>query len=300
MRLARRSAISRGRILAFRNILVTGSSGGIGKVVVRELLAHDYHVTGADLHRAHENPIRTYITDFEDLGQTFGVVEGHDAIIHLAAIPSPMAHTPEVVFRTNLMSTFNILQAATVLGIQKVVLISSLSALGTAFHFRHFDPLYLPLDEAHPLLSQDAYGLSKQLGEDLAEGFIRRTPGMSISSMRFTSVFLESYHEHHQGLPQSYDHYRALWTYIDVRDAARSCRLAMEYTTPGHEAYYITAPETYLDVPTLDVIKKYYPSVERIAAGFGGHMAPVDCSKAERQLGFKPHYYWDGRPREGV
>lgn len=113
-------------------------------------------------------------------------MRGHDAVIHLAAIPNPNQNPAEVVFRNNVVSTYYILEAAAILGIKNVVLASSISALGTVNMVQHFNPLQIPIDEAHPLLSQDAYGLSKMVGEVLAEGFQRRIPDISMVSLRFT------------------------------------------------------------------------------------------------------------------
>jgi len=58
------------------------------------------------------------------------------------------------------MATYNILQTASLLGVKKVVLVGSESALGFPFLFTPFSPWYLPMDEDHLLLAQDAYGLS--------------------------------------------------------------------------------------------------------------------------------------------
>jgi nucleoside-diphosphate-sugar epimerase len=288
-----------------KRVLVTGSSGGIGRYVVRELLDHGYEVTGADQKPGPDRDwnVRTYLADMEDMGQVINIMHGHDAVVHLAAIPSPTVHAPEVVFRLNMMSTFNVLQAATVLGIKKVVIASSLSALGTAYHFRLFSPEYIPFDEDHPLMSQDAYGLSKQLGEDLAVGFVRRTPDMSITSLRFTWVVRPEDREWAKRLMNQEDspgrkmHFSSsFWTYVDVRDAALSCRLSVERTVPGHEAYYIIAPETYMEVDSVDLLKKYYQDVKTYKPGFGGRMSPADPTRAAEVLGFKARYGVDGEP----
>lgn len=283
--------------MAIKKVLVTGSSGRIGRVIVRDLLDHGYDVTGVDLNPLRENPIPTYITNLDDLGHVYGVAQGHDAIVHMGAIPSPGTHPPEVVFQNNVQSTFNVLEAAAVLGINKLVIASSLSALGTAYRFRHVDLHYIPIDEEHPLLAQDAYGLSKTIGETLAEGYARRSPTLSVSSMRLSLVLSEGFRERiGENLLTPY-YAGGLWTYIDVRDAAEVCRQALEYTIPGHEAYYIAAPETYASVPTRDLIRKYYPGVRRIADSIIGNASPVDCAKAVRQLGFNPRYLWDGSLR---
>ncbi len=276
-------------------ILLTGSSGRIGQVTARELLEHGYTVTGADQGIA--GPAHTFITDLCDLGQVMTVMAGHDAVIHLGAIPSPAIHPAEVVFRNNTLSTFNILEAATLLGIHKVVLASSVSALGYAWRHRHFNPHYLPIDEDHPLLSQDAYGLSKMVGEVLAEGFVRRTPQMSISSLRFTLVIgEESYGTLIPQLRKDPANSNSFWTYIDVRDAALSCRLALEDTRPGHDAFLISAPNSYMDEPTVDLFNRYYPGIEQIAADFGGSSGVFDCRHAAERLGFNARYNWDQTP----
>jgi nucleoside-diphosphate-sugar epimerase len=283
--------------MTIQKVLVTGSDGRIGRVVVEELRAHGYEVTPADLHPT--QPWLTQIVNFEDLGQVIGVMQGHDAVIHLAAIPTPTRHTAEVVFRNNVISHFNVLEAATILGIKNVVTASSLSALGYAYHHRHFNPVRIPIDETHPLLSQDCYGLSKMIGEELCEGYLRRVPDMSLVSLRFTAVIDQPLRDRFIQRQQQEDaeHFSgAFWTYVDVRDAALSCRLSMEYNQPGHEAFYITAPNIYLHQPVEDLLRKYYPGDYPIADHIRGDASPVDCSKAERLLGWKARYNWDGNP----
>lgn len=273
-----------------KKVLVTGSSGLIGRFVVPELRDCDYEVTCTDLNPA-ANQGPTIIADLTDLGQVVSVLAGHDAVIHLAAIPSPRAHPPDVVFRTNVMSTFNVLEAAVTLGINRLVLASSLAALGFAYRFRDFSPRYVPIDDAHPLLPQDVYGLSKQIGETLADGYARRNPALSITSLRFTTVIdLEAHRQHLDAMRARPHTSTGFWGYVDVRDAALACRLALEHGAPGHDAFLIAAPETYMDVPTLELLNRFYPGVARVAEGFGGRMGVLDCSRAEQVLGFTPRY----------
>ena len=283
--------------MAGKKVLVSGSDGRIGRATVEELRAHGYEVTPADLKAT--QPWETQIIDFTDLGQVIGVMQGQDAVIHLAAIPSPEVHTAEVVFQTNVMSTFNVLEAATILGISNITMASSISALGYAYRHRRFNPLYLPIDEAHPLLSQDCYGLSKMIGEELAEGFLRRNPEMSLASLRFTFVVDESAQA---WLPaaraQPIDDvstYGAFWTFVDVRDAASACRLALEYEAAGHEAFYICAPTIYRTDDIRDLMAKRFPGDYPIADSLRGGASPVDVSKAARLLGWRARFDWDGR-----
>lgn len=279
-----------------RKVLVSGSDGRIGNVTLAELRNYGYDVTAADIKR--RGAWNTQIVDFTDLGQVIGVMQGHDAVVHLAAIPSPEAHTNEVVFSTNVVSTFNVLEAATILGVKKVVIASSISALGYAYRHRYFHPQYVPIDEAHPLLSQDSYGLSKMIGEALAEGFLRRSPDLSLISLRFTLVVDEAEREWikptRDKAPDSEAAFGAFWTYVDARDAAAACRLALDYTAPGHEAFLINAPRIYRSEDIRDLLAEYFPGDYAISEHIRGTVSPVDCSKAERLLGWSARYNWDG------
>ena len=281
-----------------KKVLVSGSDGRIGRATVAELQAHGYAVTPADLNP--RQPWGTQVVDFRDLGQVIGVMQGQDAVIHLAAIPSPDHHSADVVFRTNVISTFNVLEAAAILGVRNITLASSISALGYAFRHRPFNPHYLPIDEAHPLLSQDCYGLSKMIGEALADGFLRRAPEMSLVSLRFTAVLDEAARSWlpaaRQEPTDDASTYGAFWTFVDVRDAAAACRLALEYDGAGHEAFYICAPTIYREDDIRALMAKHFPGDYPIDKALRGSGSPVDASKAERLLGWRARYDWDGSP----
>jgi nucleoside-diphosphate-sugar epimerase len=205
------------------------------------------------------------------------------------------------VFRNNVMASYIILEAAAMLGIKKVVMASSITTLGITFAVRPFNPQYVPIDETHPLLPQDAYGLSKMTGELLADGFQRRIPDMSLVSLRFAfTISDETRAGYLKSLPTQQHLNDSLasvfWTYTEVRDAAAACRLALQYDKPGHEAFFINAPQIISDSPVEELLARYYPGVYPVAAHLRGSASPVDCSKAERLLGWKAGYRWGGQP----
>src|SRR5215216_5987461 len=164
-------------------VVVTGGSGLAGRAVVADLMEHGFDVMDVDLVPS-EGPAPFLRADLGDLGQVYGCLRDAEAVVHFAAIPRPTFDVPEVVFRTNVMSTFNVLEAASTLGINRVVYASSVSVLGFPFFVRPFAPDYVPVDEAHPLLPQDPYALSKQIGEELADGFAR-CGRLTVVSLRF-------------------------------------------------------------------------------------------------------------------
>ncbi|MFQ3683858.1 NAD-dependent epimerase/dehydratase family protein [Roseiflexus sp.] len=275
------------------HVLVTGGSGKAGRWVIPDLLNHGYRVTNVDLRPS--NQTHTFFADLTDLGQTFGVLEGKDAVIHLAAIPWPGEHPPEVVYRINTLSTFNVLQAACVLGVRTVVLASSESALGFPFAFRPICPERLPIDETHPLLAQDAYGLSKIVLEELGRGFARRDPRMSIVALRFSYILLPDDYalELKRAWDNPFNNAFNFWAYVDARDVARACRLAIEHRPEGFHALYIAARDTLMREPTLDLLKQIDAMPATVAPHFGGRSSPLDCTRAARVIGWEPEYVWE-------
>lgn len=275
-----------------QTILVTGGSGKLGQSVVSDLQEHGYRVINADRHLS--DTCRTMRVDLCDLGQVYGAMTGCDAVVHLAAIPAPNADPPEVVFGNNVISTFNVLQTASVLEIKKVVLASSLSVLGLAYKVRPVPLRYFPIDEAHPALAQDAYGLSKIVGEEVAEGFTRRDETMSLVSLRFPLLVApEGFSTLIPRLQQNVKHTASvLWSYLDTRDAASVIRQALDYKGTGHTIFYANAPETFVDAPTLDLLREHYPAVEIDPARLKGYTSPIDCRRARDMLGFAPRFEW--------
>ena len=176
-------------------VLVTGGSGHLGQFVIRDLLDHGHAVVNADRRAPAADgpagsPATPFVeTDLGDVGQVAGALAGCDALIHLGAIPRPYLHPDEVVFVNNTRATFATLQAASLLGVKKAVIASSVSAFGTAWAPVPFPPRYAPIDEDHPLLNHDAYGLSKEVDERTAEMFHRRD-GMAVAALRFHWVAL--------------------------------------------------------------------------------------------------------------
>ena len=282
-------------------VLVTGGSGRLGEAVVRDLLAHGHAPANADrcpprAEAAGLAPWRE--TDLGDVGQVAGALAGCAAVVHLGAIPAPYGHADEVVFANNTRATFAVLQAASLLGVRKAVIASSLSALGTAWAPQPFAPAYAPVDEDHPLLVRDAYGLSKEVDERTAEMVHRRT-GMAVAALRFHWVAREEEARAKAAElsvdPEADDWWRLLWGYVDVRDAAAACRLGIEAEGLGFAAFNVTAADTLSDVPTEELIRRFAPSTE-LRRVIPGTDTAFSLDKARRLLGYEPKHSWRGAP----
>ena len=252
-------------------ILVTGGSGKVGRWIVRHLIESGYEVVNVDTRRPDEALCQTIAADLTQLGQVvtafspFGTLsrEPYVGVIHMAAIPRAHEQPNDEVFRVNALSTYNVLEACAILGIKKAVIASSESSYGLCFASDFFEPRYLPVDEDHPQLPEDSYGLSKVVNEVTAAAFHRRT-GMQVVSLRIGNVLSP---EDHAPVRATYSdptkRLRNLWSYIDVRDLAAACRLSIE--RDGHR------PREHLEASLRRGVIGY-----RWAAHFAHDRAGVD------------------------
>ena len=149
-------------------------------------------------------------------------------------------------------------------------------------------PEYLPVDENHPLRPQDPYGLSKLVGEKLCEA-ASLNDDMQIASLRFSGIYTEE----HRGLLMERRKNPiirgtgALWSYIDVRDAARACRLALEANFSGHQTFNLCAPDTIMDTANCRARRKVSAAGASPCAKPDGRWSGYDIAKAEKILGFR-------------
>lgn len=267
-------------------IAVTGGSGGIGRAIIAMALARGDSVVSIDRVESKEaRPgVRDIVADMSDYDKLVEAFAGCDGVIHMAAIPSPGHHPDPVVHNNNVVGSYNVLRAAAEHGILKVCQASSVNAIGHAYSRRpRYD--YLPLDEEHPNYSEDPYSLSKWICEEQGEAFARRYEGMKIASMRFHWVVVSREYAG-QYFNESPKPIHNLWAYTLFPAAARACLLSLDAPFTGHEAFYITAADTTIDTPSLELAAKYLPGVP-IKGDFSGRKSFFNCAKAERMLGWK-------------
>ncbi len=272
-----------------KKIIVTGSSGKAGRAVVRDLVDHGYEVLGIDM-LVQRDPISPQVrADLTDLGQTFEVLRNADAVVHLAAIPAPGLQPDEVTFRVNMASTYNVFTAATSLGLQRIVWASSETTLGLPFEREQ--PHYAPIDEAHPLFPESSYALSKVLSEQMAEQFSRWS-GIPIIALRFSNIMEP---DDYQRFPGFWGDPRLrkwnLWGYVDARDVAQSCRLALEAPVQGAEEFIIAAADTVMTQANHELMAAVFPKVP-LREGTADYQTLLCIDKASQVLGYAPQYSW--------
>ena len=283
-----------------KKVVVTGGSGRLGQFVIRDLLAHGYQVLSLDKVPPREKLCPTWLADLRHSGDLFEALRDAYGIIHLGAYQAPNLAPDAETLSNNVSATYNVLRAAADLGVKKVVIASSTAAFGFIYAKKLWAPAYLPLDESHPSTPQDSYGLSKVFGEQIADSIVSVNEGMTISSLRFPGVNFDlSYESFRERWRNPLARTSGFWTYIDARDAAMTCRLAVEARFKGHEVFIASAPKNCMIQPTLELVKKHLPKVAKFKKVAGTHWSCVDSSKARRMLGFKPEHLWQDYLEEG-
>ena len=274
-------------------VVVTGGAGLIGGYVVREL-APRHEVTVFDRVKPGELPpgVDWKIGDHENLGEVYDVLRGHEAVVHLSAIPAIYHHPAPTVFRTNVLGTYHVAEAAGRLGLRTMVTASSINALGIGMAERKMAPLALPIDETHPRRPQDAYSLSKVVDEETMAALHRRTGLRTISIRPPMVVWPERYPELIAKLDDPGARHRVLWSYVDVRDLAVGFRLALEDETIENDVFFITADDAFAREPLAELLPRFYPGTEAMAAVLTGTSPAVVSTRAKRLLGYEPRWSW--------
>jgi nucleoside-diphosphate-sugar epimerase len=269
-------------------LVVTGASGKAGRAITRDLVAHDHDVLAVDLVPPREQSVPFLAADLTELGQTMECLSGTDAVVHMAAIPASGIRTEETTFRTNMLSTYNVFEAARLLGLERVVWASSETIFGLPFERQQ--PAYAPLDEVSPPYPESSYAISKLLSEELARQ-VHRWTRITFVGLRFSNIMEP---EEYERFPSFWDDAQLrrwnLWGYVDARDVAQSCRLALEADV-GAEHFTIAAADTVMNRPSRDLMAEVYPSVPYEPTG-GEFDTLLSIEKARRLLGYEPQHSW--------
>ena len=275
-------------------IAVTGASGKLGTVVVRELRASGHEVVGMDVVGARGAGFVQ--VDFTDYGQTVDALQavndqhdGLDAVVHLAAIPAPGIRSDVATFHNNIAVTFNVMWAAIRLGITRIVTASSETVQGLPFDV---PPPYIPVDEAYAARPESVYSLVKHLEETMEKELVRWHPEVSVTALRFSNVMIPAdYAEFPSFDADATQRKWNLWSYIDARDGAAVIARALEVAPAGFDHFLIAAGDTVMSRPNAELVAEVFPDVE-IRGELGVNDSLFSTAKAQRLLGWSPQHSW--------
>ncbi|MEJ5914369.1 NAD-dependent epimerase/dehydratase family protein [Pseudokineococcus sp. 1T1Z-3] len=292
-------------------IFLTGGSGKAGHHVAPYLASQGHQVVNADLTPLRHPDVVDLRVDLTDAGQTYSALAGvpthadfddagldlthgsaYDAVVHLAAVPAPLLAADSVTFETNILAHYHVLEAATRLGVRKVVFASSETTYGICFGQGDRKPLYVPVDEEHPVVPEDSYAMSKVAGEVVARSFHART-GADVYGLRINNVIEP--HEYEELFPAFLENpslrRRNLFAYIDTRDLGQMVLKCLETDGLGFEMFNVANADMSVAATTSEIIERFYDGVH-VRREMGRDETFYSVEKARRMLGYEPQHSW--------
>jgi nucleoside-diphosphate-sugar epimerase len=262
----------------------------IGRYVVRELVRAGHEVTNIGRSASGNLPCRHLRADLTNAGDVYEALAmaKAEAVVHLAAWANWGIVTHTRTYGDNVQGTFNLFQACADLGIRRIISASSAQVYG----FEKYAPLYVPVDEVHPLRPLNPYALAKIANERAAEYFVANSE-MTILSFRIMATRAPD--QIAPEIAQLVKHPETgtflLWTRGDARDCARACRLALERETVASGPYNITGGVVLSDTADT-LVRRYFGARTEIRSALHDHESPLSCAKAEAAFGYRPQYLW--------
>lgn len=305
---------------AYKNVLITGGAGNLGRHVLEELKNDGYNVTLFDqtAPSAQRIPweckgamfVKGQLTDLADCMRAITLSRA-TCIIHLAALPftsdqqpgkqwMPQMFPEDTTMQSNVMGTYYIMDAARRLGVKKVIFASSYYTLGLGFRIsgKPFRVEYLPIDENHPQRPEDTYSLSKLLGEEILQAYARAYD-IKCLALRLMGV---SYPDHpyemgnsiadkkdpgHRGGPNG-----TTGQYADARDIAQAVRLMIAKDLEVEfDVFNISTDNSFCDDPKV-YVANLLPDLVGLAKDMGPEDELITCRKLKEIFGYKPQYSW--------
>ena len=274
-------------------IVVTGAAGRLGRRVVQLLADQNREVLATDQVDADDLPAEFARCNLGDAEAVHEILDGAEAVIHMGAIPGPLRAEPRFIFQNNAAADFNVMMSAAELGLRRVVFSSSAFGMGWAHDGNAFVPRYLPLDEEHPMMPFEPYGLTKQVGEDIGR-MIARSSNTTVVSLRFTNVALPEVQAEFPWPAPTPENPLTLvmWAYADARDVAEAHVLALDAEIDEYEAFMLAQPSSRFSEPTIDIVRNNFGDRVEIREGLTGTASVISTQKAQRLLGWTPRHDW--------
>ena len=293
-----------------KRIIFTGGSGKAGRHAVPYLLARGHDVLNLDLKVLDLPGVTTLITDLTDNGQCFNALSSHfglehygdgavppppDAVVHFAAIPRVGIVPDNLTFAANVVSTYNVIEAAMKLGVRKVIIASSETTYGVCFAEGDKDYHSFPLTEDYDSDPMDSYGLSKVVNEKTARAFAMRF-GADIYALRIGNVIEpHEYGAFHGYLASPPIRKRNAWSYIDARDLGQIVDLCIAKDGLGYQVFNAVNDTATANETTPELLAKY-AAKSPVTQAMGPTEAPISNAKIRSVLGFKENHPWRQEP----
>ncbi len=288
-------------------VFFTGGAGKAGRHAIAHLTAQGHQVTNIDLAKLDHPGVKSLHVELTDAGQVFNAMQAYadysdldsgegmktyDAVVHFAAIPAILFRPDNETYRINVMSTYNVIDAAVRLGIRKVIIASSETTYGVCFADGEVKPQYVPVDEDHPVVPPDSYAMSKVVNEITAKSFQLRS-GIDIYALRINNVIEP--HEYAQNFPAFMANpalrRRNIFAYIDARDLGHMVDCCLKTDGLGYQVFNVSNDDMSVNITSDEVISRFYQGVP-VKRKMGPNETFYANDKAKKMVGFSPRHSW--------
>lgn len=287
-------------------VFFTGGSGKAGRHAVAYLAERGHRVLNVDKVPLGHPGVDDRLADITDAGQMFDVMGSYagfdelepgtgvpkfDAVVHFAAVPRLLLTSDNECYRVNTLGTYNVIDAAVKFGVRKIIFASSETTYGICFADGECKPDYLPIDEAHPVIPQDSYAMSKVVNEVTARSFQRRS-GFDIYGLRINNVIEP--HEYERDFPNYIENpslrRRNIFAYIDARDLGQMVECCLKTDGLGFEIFNVSNDDHSVEMSTTELLQTYYDGVP--ASDMSETETFYANKKAKDLVGFQPKHSW--------
>ncbi len=271
-------------------VVVTGSSGQLGRTVAAQLRAAHVGVLGVD---ACPGPQTDAVADVRDAAAMRAALRGATAVVHTASLHGPHvpARSKHEFIDVNVAGTQTLLDSAREAGVQRIVFSSTTSVYGHALEPDGEEAVWV--DEALVPRPRDIYDVTKLAAERLCELFTVET-GVPTACLRVSRFSFDTVPE----LAVPYCLHRA----VNVGDAARAHVLALQRPASGHAVLNVSGASPFrredareLLVDAALVLRRRDPRLARAMLA-SGHPLPRRIERvyaiaaATAQLGYRPRH----------
>lgn len=264
-------------------VLVTGANGFLGGKLL-PLLAEKHEVRGLVRTPPDSPQFDFTLADVRDFESVRKALDGIEAVIHLAAMTAkPSAKDPLTAHDINVKGTYNLAEAAVQAGVRRIVFASTIAVIGSLS--KEFVPEYVPVDENHPCLAKDTYGITKHLGEEILKAYSRQH-NLATVCLRLNWV------QDTRAAGASPGGQATFWSTVDYRDVMQAIILALETDITGNEIINVASENNWFNQDSLDLVRQHYPNVIVDNGYFAQNpkRGIFSISKAQRVLDYQPQY----------
>jgi UDP-glucose 4-epimerase len=284
------------------NVVLTGSTGWLGRFLAPLLREQGHAVTGLDVAPGPDTQVLGSVHDPAAVQRAFAAAGRVDAVIHAGALHKPdiARHPAQAFIDVNVTGTQNLLDAASAAGASRFVFTSTTSLMISQAIRDATRGGAVWLDEATPALEpRNIYGATKLAAEALCRVH-HLNHGLPCLVLRTSRFFPEDDDTHSEPSGPNLKANEFLHRRLTVEDAARAHLLALQRAPAvGFDVLIVSAPPPFaredaaaLGHDAAGLIETRFPGVHALYAARGWTLPArigrvYDPSRAERVLGFR-------------